>query len=351
MAGSLALFAASLLVTLLAARTFATHLDELGVRLGLPEAFVGLLTALAADGPEIASSLTALVKGDRSVSLGVVVGSNLFNLAAMVGASALLVGYVRVRREALLLEGTVAALASAIVAALVLGGIPVAVAMVLLAAVLLPYLALLVRGAELAERVPLPATVAGSLMRALSERTGVGEVVPPAALPAGGDVPPAAARGVDRGPAGLHWRTPVFIAGSVLLVLGGSVGMVETALSLATRWQVPSSAVGFLILAPLTSIPNAATAMRLGIAGRGSALVSDTFNSNTINLVAGVAVPALFISVGNGSASVVFDLLWLTVMTGLVLWLLAQPSGIGRRGGAVLVLLYGTFVVIELLLG
>ena len=48
--------------------------------------------------------------------------------------------------------------------------------------------------------------------------------------------------------------TGVFIAGSVLLILAGSIGMVETALTLAARWQVPQSAVGFLILAPLTSI-------------------------------------------------------------------------------------------------
>ena len=83
--------------------------------------FLGLLTALAADGPEIASSLTALAKGAGGVSLGVVVGSNLFNIAAMVGVSALIVGFVRLRREALMLEGAVALSACAIVTALVLG--------------------------------------------------------------------------------------------------------------------------------------------------------------------------------------------------------------------------------------
>jgi cation:H+ antiporter len=332
MAGSLVLFALSLLVTLWAARTFARHLDELGVHLGLPEAFIGLLTALAADGPEIASSLTALIKGAGGVSLGVVVGSNLFNLAAMVGVSALLVGTVWLRREALMLEGSITLVASLIVGALVLGAIPAVVAVVLLACALGPYAALLVRGAELAERAPLPSAVTSGLMLALSEHTD-------------------AAPGPPSSPSGIARTTPVFMAGSVILIVAGSIGMVETALSLASSWHVPESAVGFLILGPLTSIPNAVTAVRLGLARRGSALVSDTFNSNTINLVAGVAIPGLFVSVVSTRASILFDLLLLMAMTLLVLALLARPRGAGRRGGAALIAIYVLFVIVELLTG
>ena len=45
------LFVASLTVTLVAARFFAQRLDSIGTRFGLPEAMIGLLTAVAADGP------------------------------------------------------------------------------------------------------------------------------------------------------------------------------------------------------------------------------------------------------------------------------------------------------------
>src|ERR1700761_2803253 len=101
------LFAVSLGVTLAAARLFARRLDRLGVRFGFPEALIGLLTALAADGPEISSALFALVKGANDVGVGVLVGSNGFNLAAMIGLSALLAGRVRLARETLALEGLV----------------------------------------------------------------------------------------------------------------------------------------------------------------------------------------------------------------------------------------------------
>ena len=48
-------FLGSLAVTLAAAAFFARRLDRIGLRLGLPETLLGLLTALAADAPEAAS--------------------------------------------------------------------------------------------------------------------------------------------------------------------------------------------------------------------------------------------------------------------------------------------------------
>ncbi len=80
-----ALFVVSLVVTLAAARLFARRLDRLGTRFGFPEALVGVLTAVAADGPEVTSALVALAKGAHNVSVGVLIGSNAFNLAAMIG--------------------------------------------------------------------------------------------------------------------------------------------------------------------------------------------------------------------------------------------------------------------------
>jgi cation:H+ antiporter len=111
---ALPLFLASLAVTLAAARLFARRLDRLGVRFGFPEALIGLLTALAADGPEISSALFALIKGANDVGVGVLVGSNGFNLAAMIGVSALLAEHVRLPREVLALEGLVGLLVTVV---------------------------------------------------------------------------------------------------------------------------------------------------------------------------------------------------------------------------------------------
>src|SRR5438309_6909688 len=118
---ALPLFVVALAVTLSAAATFARRLDQLGAKFGLPEVIIGLLTAMAADGPEVCSALAALSKGAHEAGVGVIVGSNAFNLAAMVGLSALLAGRVRVARQTLILEGSAGLAVTAIGIALLLG--------------------------------------------------------------------------------------------------------------------------------------------------------------------------------------------------------------------------------------
>jgi|SRR2546430_4012151 len=318
----------SLGVTLAAAAFFARTLDRLGIRIGLPEALLGLLTAIAADGPEITSAIVALVKGAGGVSLGVIVGSNVFNLAAMLGLTALIAGRIRLRREALAVEGVVALLVTLIATGVVLDVLPATAGVVLVAVVLAPYLVLLARGPQVARRLPLPERVDRGLARAFAEREHWGHH-----------------ERVDE--AAVSMLVAVMVPAVALVVLG-SWGMVETAITLSDDWGLPRSLVGLLVLAPLTSIPNAFTATRLGLAGRGSALVSETLNSNTINLVAGIVVPALIVSVVSLTTEVKFDLVWLTAMTVAALLLLSRPRGLRRADGLLLIGLYAVFCVVEI---
>jgi cation:H+ antiporter len=138
------------------------------------------------------------------------------------------------------------------------------------------------------------------------------------------------------------------ILAAVVLIVAGSEGMVSSALSLANLWNVPKVLVGALILAILTSLPNAYTAVRLGTSHRGAALVSETLNSNTINLLGGVIMPALLIGLEPASGLIRFDLSWMILMTIAALMLLARLRGVGRRGGGSLILLYVVFVAVQL---
>jgi Ca2+/Na+ antiporter len=130
----------------------------------------------------------------------------------------------------------------------------------------------------------------------------------------------------------------------VALIVAGSAGMVETALTLAGHWHISGAILGVLILGPLTSIPNAATAVRLGRAGRGAALVSETFNSNTINLEVGVILSALFVALAAISTLAKVQLAWLLAVNLLTLFLLARPGGMRRAGAVALIVMYFAFV-------
>jgi cation:H+ antiporter len=319
------LFLLSLAATLAAARLFARRLDRLGVRFGFPEALIGLLTALAADGPEISSALFALIKGAHDVGVGVLVGSNGFNLAAMIGLSGLLIGRVQLPREVLLLEGVIGLLVTLVASALLLGWLSPGAAAGCSALVLIPYLALVIAGSRRLEQRPDgPRTATDRLIRALHEH-------------------PAPERPPDSLSNPTHHLLALIVL-DVAVIVAGSAGMVETALNLAGHWHISATILGFLILAPLTSIPNAATAVRLGRAGRGAALVGETFNSNTINLAAGVVIPSLFVTLAAISTLAKLQLAWLLAATLLTLFLLARPGGMGRVGAAVLIVTYFAFV-------
>ena len=255
---ALPVFGAALVVTLLSARLFARRLDALGLRFGLPEAVIGLLTALAADGPEISSALFALAKGAHAVSVGVIVDSNAFNLAAMIGISGLLTGTVVLARETLVFEGVTGAAILLIATGVLLHAIDPLAATVLCAAVLIPYVVVIVGGAEPLLRRRRGTPLARFLRRALAQR--------------------------PRGPVASiepsHATRRLLLMGAldIALIVGGSAAMVQSVLDLGADWHVSQTVLATLVLAPLTSLPNAITAVRLGIARRGAALVSETFN-------------------------------------------------------------------------
>jgi cation:H+ antiporter len=309
-AAAIPVFLVSALVMFAASGYFADKLDHVGPQLGLPEAVVGLLTAVAADTPEIASAIAALAEGDKQASLGVVIGSNVFNLAAMVGLSAVLAGAVVVARRTLMIEGAVSVLTLLVAALLIGGALPAWLAFLLFLAILAPYLAIVLR------RDP----------------------------PAGSHhTQPRDHEDDDR-----LWKPVALIVPAVALIVVGAIGMVRAALALAGHWGISETVTGVLILAVITSLPNAFTAVRLGLAGRGDALVTETLASNTINLIGGILIPALFVGLASATGKVHFDLAWLGGMTAFVLVALAAPRGLGRAAGVVLIAFYVTFLAVHL---
>ncbi len=319
-----AVFAVSLVATLVAAAVFADRLDVVGHRLELPEALIGLLTAVAADAPELSSAVAALVTGAQAVGVGVVVGSNVFNLAAMLGLSALVVGRVRLAPEALALEGGVALGVTVVVALLAFGVLPAWAAVALIFVVLIPYV-VIVSVAEGKRPTRLSLRQWRHVRRAMGGRDLRSRV---------------ASRDV--------WGPLMFLPPAVAVIVVGSIGMVHAALDLADRYGLSDAIVGALLLAVLTSLPNAYTGVRLGRARRGAALVTETMNSNTINLVGGIAIPALFVSFGTISTLGAIDIGWLLATTVVAIALLARPGGLRRGGGTVLICAWIGFAAVQI---
>jgi cation:H+ antiporter len=73
------------------AQGLVTGAVEIAAVLGIPELVVGLtIVAIGTSLPELATSLAASARGQRDIAVGNVVGSNIFNLGAVLGIAALI---------------------------------------------------------------------------------------------------------------------------------------------------------------------------------------------------------------------------------------------------------------------
>src|SRR5215471_13255705 len=163
------LFAAGAAVSLSASWLLVSRLERLGERAGFSEAWLGLVAALAADAPEITSAVTALSRGQPSVGAGVVIGSNVFNLAALLGLAAVVAGWIGFHRRVVVLSGIPAVWVAAVCLLTVAGVVAPAGGLALTAVVLVPYVAVLgMRRARL-EGLWLPAGWVRGVVAAVHE--------------------------------------------------------------------------------------------------------------------------------------------------------------------------------------
>jgi cation:H+ antiporter len=251
----------------------------------------------------------------------VVVGSNLFNLAALLGLSAIVAGGVRVRRGPLLLDAGVGIAVMVAASAMVAGlASPVAVAVIVLPLCAAYALVLAVPRRWLASVRPLMGGVPQNVVEVAYEVTH------------------------DR-PVTSHesWVPVLLLPIALVGVVGGSYAMVHAALAAGPWLHLSRAVLGTIVLAALTSLPNLWVALHFARTNRGTALYSAAMNSNTINLLGGLIVPALFVGVGIAQGSLAY-FGWLLDLTLLAVLAPLPRRRLSRTAGIAIIAVYLIFV-------
>lgn len=321
-----ALFVVAGAISLASSWLLVSRLGRIGTRLGLSEALLGMVAAVAADAPEITAAVAALVRHDHAVGAGVTIGSNVFNLAALLGLAAVVAGWIALHRRVVLMSGAVAVWIAGACVAVVAGAIPPVAGLGAVLAVFLPYLAVLATGREGLARAGLTGRWARWLAVAVHQEELELEV----ALrpdPAGrGDFATAAA--------------------AVVVVVAASVAMERSATSLGSHYHVSGIVVGGLVLAGVTSLPNAVAAVYFAARGRGAVVLSTALNSNAVNVLVGLLAPASLFGLGSPSGSTIFLAAAYAALTAGALLLALHARGLGRRAGAWIVVAYVAVAVV-----
>lgn len=317
-------FAAATGAALWASHLLIVLLERIGARLSLAEAALGVVAALAADTPEIVTAATALVRHQNDVGVGVILGSNVAKLALLLGLAAVVARRVHLDRRVVVLEGVVA-VALAVVTLLLVGGVvPPAPSTALALLVFVPYLVLTGLHPDVRARLPVPARLRGTLSGAMQQEEDDLDLE---STPRGGGRDVAAAAAV------------------LAVVVVASVVVERTATSLGASWGLSDLVVGAVVLAVVTSVPNAVAAVHLAQRGRGAATLSTTTNSNNINVVVGLLLPALVVGLGTVTSSAALTAWWYLGLTAVVLAWAFVRRGLTRVDGVLVGLAYVVFLV------
>lgn len=257
-----------LLLAGLAVLTFGAELlvkgaSRLAAAFGLSPLLIGLtVVAFGTSAPELAVSVGAAWQGQPDLAVGNVVGSNIFNVLAILGLSAI-VAPLAVDRQLIRWDVPLMVGASLLVwfmcqdrsISRLEGG--------LLFGLLLGYLAWTVWQARRE-----PASAAGSEADA-------------------GSLSPSR-----------PWVDALLVLGGLLLLVGGSELLLDAAVAIARGYGVSELVIGLTIIAAGTSLPELATSVLATLRGQREIAVGNVIGSNLFNLLGVLGVTALVSELG-----------------------------------------------------
>lgn len=251
------MFAAGLVALVLGASWLVRGASSMAASFGISPLIIGLtVVALGTSAPEIAVSVSAVLEGTSNLAIGNVVGSNIFNVLFILGASALITPLV-VNRQLIRQEVPIMVAASALLVVLCLDGVLSFADGLLLTALLVAYTVLLIAQSQRARRVYLENTPTTAEASAPATRswadTWMGQIA-------------------------------LILVGLGALVLG-SEWLVSSSVSFAKALGVSDTVIGLTIVAAGTSLPEVAASIAAAIKGERDMAVGNVVGSNIFNIL------------------------------------------------------------------
>lgn len=307
----------SLAVVTAGAEALVRGASGLALRLGVSPLFVGLtIVGFGTSSPELAASITATLRGVTDVSVGNVVGSNIFNVAVILGIAALIYP-IRVKLAAVRRDLGVAIAASVVpLAALLFDGRIGRAAGGTFVVVLAVYLVVSYRAARHGD------AQARERARGQLDTT----VAVPSARP------------------GSPWRNVLFVVAGLLLLIAGARYFVGAAIDVARSLGWSERVIGLTIVAAGTSLPELATSVVAGIRRSPDIAIGNVIGSNIFNVLGILGASAMIRPQGIARAVMTVDVPVMLAVTLALLPIMKTGGRISRVEGAMLLGGYGVYL-------
>lgn len=262
---NLLLFVGGLAALIVGAELLVRGASRVALSLGISPLVVGLtIVAIGTSSPEVAVSVGAALNGQTDIAVGNVVGSNIFNVLFILGASALIVPLLVnaqiVRQEVPIMIG-----ASLLLLSFGIDGLISRLDSLLLLLLLVAYIVFL---------------VVQSRRQHLAEQATAG--------------PPSTELGAKPS---LVLQLLLMAAGLALLVLG-SGWLVDASIALARLLGVSDLVIGLTIVAAGTSMPEVATSIMAALRKQRDIAIGNIIGSNIFNILGCLGIAGLVSSSG-----------------------------------------------------
>ena len=283
--------------------------SRLALRFGVSPALVGAtVVAFGTSAPEFLVSVLASAEGASGLAVGNVIGSNVANVALVLGLGAVL-GTLRVRRQLLQWELPVLGVATALV--------------------------VLFSGGERINRIEgaalftiLIVFVAGSARMGMDAFREAGdELEAPETTDGGSRLHDIAA-----------------VVGGVVLLAAGAELLVRGATGIAETLEISELVVGAVIVAVGTSLPEVATTVVAALRGEHEIAVGNAIGSNIFNAAGVLGLAAVVAPLDVDADLFAFELPAFAIAT-IVLIPLARREEVRRVDGLMLLFAYAAFVL------
>lgn len=277
--------------------------SQLAARFGIPPLVIGLtIVAFGTSSPELLVSVSAAFQGVSDVAVGNVVGSNIFNIAVILGITAMIrppaVHVDLIRREIPIM--IVVSLVGAVLVQF--GGVP-RLAGVALVIGLVVYLVVSVR---MARKQPQPEEMA---------------VKPTMAV----------------------WLCTVLIVVGLAVLMGGSHLFVTGAIEMARKFGVSEAVIGLTIVAAGTSLPELATSVVAAFKRESDVAIGNIVGSNIFNLLGILGITACILPLEVVGITL-RDAAFMLGFAVLLLPFAFSQKSISRREGLVFLVGYGAYL-------
>ncbi len=282
----------------------------------IPALIIGMtIVALGTSLPELSVSVSASLRGSNALAISNVLGSNLFNLMVVLGASALIIP-LAVDDDVVKKD-----LPFSMLAALLLLGIGAATGKIgFVAGAIFLGLFIFFIGSML--RRGMKARKEGRESEAQREEEEEAEEI---------RIFPV-------------WLSLIFIVGGATAIKFGGDFVVDSAVFIAKFFGVSETLIGLTIVACGTSLPELATSLAAAKKNELDMAVGNAVGSNVFNLLAILGVAAVLSPVAMTMENVI-DAIVLLVSSGIV-WIISKKQGkLDRKAGALMIGLYIIYLV------